>query len=100
MNEKNKTRGDAIDNAVAVLNRIHLADPFILPALIDYRVQCNEVLTADPTVQVSQDGEIWRVGLLGIVNGLFEVGTDGAGFIAAVYDDSGVLTHFIRLEKS
>jgi hypothetical protein len=89
---------DAIDNAIEVLNRIHQSDPSVLPALIDYRVPCNETLADDPTVQVGSHGDVpTAVGLLGIVNGLFGTMPTGSGWIAAAYDDDGTLTHFTRL---
>lgn len=84
------------DEAIAVLNRIHAADPSVLPALIAHRVPCNETVADDPTVQVGKQGDGWEVGLLGIVNGFFGVDERTWGFIAAVYDDDGVLTHFRR----
>lgn len=90
----------AIEEAVAVLNRIHAADPSVLPRLIDHRVECNQTLARDPTVQVGRiDGadDRWEVGLLGIVNGLFGVqGPRNFGYIGAVYDGH-VLTHFTVL---
>lgn len=80
--------------AIDVLNRIHAADPSVLPALIAQRVPCNDAVANDPSVQVMQaeDGTL-SVGLLGIVNGLFGVDAAGSGFIAAEYDE-GHLTGF------
>lgn len=90
-------------DAVKVLNRIHAADPTVLPALIGHRIPCNEALADDPTVQVGplpkdapvRDGREWEVGLLGIVNGLFGTRTRfGPGFIGAVADEDGKLVEF------
>lgn len=89
---------DLIDHAVDVLNRIHNADPTVLPALISYRVQCNEMIADDPTVQVGsikEDKGRWEVGLLGIINGIFGTDETGWGYIAANLED-GVITHFYR----
>ena len=63
---------DPIDRAIEVLNRVHQADPTVLPALIEYRVPCNDAVADDPTVQVrgGYDSPV-TVGLLGIINGLF-----------------------------
>lgn len=91
--------------AVEVLNRIHTADPTVLPTLIDVRVHCNEDLANDPTVQVQlkrgpeKEPRIFEVGFLGILNGIFGARPeDGTGWIAAYYDgdenDLGNLTHF------
>lgn len=92
------TKGiDKINQAIEVLNSVHQADPTVLPLLIDYRVPCNRAVADDPTVQVGVHDGLWTVGLLGIVNGIVGVDTNGRGFIAAHYDDDGVLTHFVRL---
>lgn len=89
------------DEAIEVLNRIHAADDTVLPALIAYRVLCNRALADDPTVQVGRvempdRSDMWEVGLLGIVNGLFGVDEQSWGFIAAEYDDEKQLTGFVR----
>lgn len=95
---------DEVQTAIEVLNRIHAADPSVLPALIAHRVPCNRAVADDPTVQVGKiDGtdDEWEVGLLGIVNGLYGVqGPKGVGFIAAHYDDEHRLTHFTYNELS
>lgn len=89
-----------IEEALEVLNRIHAADPSVMPALIDHRVPCNRALADDPTVQVGRYGppqsDMWEVGLLGVVNGLFGTDDQSWGWIAAHYDDEHRLTGFIR----
>ena len=89
------------DEAIDVLNRIHEADPSVLPALIGYRVPCNQELAKDPTVQVGappgSPGGPYEVGLLGIINGLFGVDEQSWGFIAMVCaKDDGRLIRFER----
>lgn len=89
---------DAVDQAIEVLNRIHAADPTVLPALIEHRVTCNEAVADDPTVQVGlrPDGTA-EVGLLGIINGLFGANERGWGYIGAVWShDGGTLRGFER----
>lgn len=99
MTEPNR---EAVNEAIAVLNRIHAADPTVLPALMSYRVRCNEAVADDPSVQVKvvpadqlgkEDG-YFEVGLLGIINGIFGVDARSVGFIGAYYDDDHNLTHF------
>lgn len=94
-----ETERAAVERAIEVLNRLHAADPTVLPALIAHRVPCNEAAADDPTVQVGHiDDDRTKgceVGLLGIVNGLFGVqGPKAVGFICAHYDDDHELTHF------
>lgn len=100
------------DRAVEVLNRVHEADPTVLPALIAYRVPCNEVVADDPAVVVGvteaerllgRDVHAeargstadtldapprFMVGLLGIVNGI--LGDRPEDQVAAVFDDDDV----------
>lgn len=79
---------------VETLNRIHKADPTVMPALIDIRIHCNEELADDPTVQVDARAGKTSVGILGILNGV--AGDNKEGIIYAVYDDEGKLTHFMQ----
>lgn len=90
---------DPIDTAIEVLNRIHAADPEVLPVLIAQRVKCNEAVAADPTVQVHwhEGYKCWQVGLLGILNGIYGIQEGGGGYIGAHYDDDGILVEFIRM---
>lgn len=92
---------DLIDHTIEVLNRINKADPTVLPALISYRVPCNEAVGDDPTVQVGRVGETWgdwEVGFLGILNGIFGANETGWGYIVANMED-GAITHFHRLAE-
>jgi hypothetical protein len=91
----------SVDHAIEVLNRIHQADPTVMPALIFQRVPCNETLADDKTVQVglirdpdNPDPRKYEVGILGILNGIFGVDDNGYGFIYANFDDQGNLVDF------
>lgn len=76
----------AINEAIEVLNRVHAADPSVLPTLIALRVPCNEAVADDPSVQVgTTEHGGFEVGVLGIINGIFGVNARNAGYIAAVY---------------
>lgn len=86
----------AILEAIAVLNRVHEADPTVMPALIALRVPCNEVVAADPSVQVkaNEDGT-FEVGILGLINGIFGVDARNVGYVAADVDKkTGALLSF------
>lgn len=92
---------DAIAEAILVLNRIHDADKTVLPALINFRVPCNDAVADDPTVQVGPmkipyGDRHCDVGLLGIVNGLFGCDERTIGFICARYDADHNLVGFMR----
>ncbi len=94
----------SLKQAVALLNGIHELDPTVLPALIEYRVPCNQELAEHPTVQVGVKDGGWEVGILGILNGLFGTMKDGHGYITAELLRDGeegetVALHFRRVRQ-
>lgn len=82
---------------IEYLNDVLRLDPRAINELCEHRVLCNEKLahhsTTTTTTQVVADGDSWRVGLLGILNGLVGI-KDGVGYITAVYGDDGSLQRF------
>lgn len=98
------TKEQLADHLIAGLNEIARTDKIALGALIEHRVPCNDELAGHPTVQVHDDGiNPTTVGLLGILNGLVGVIETGPrkdwGFIAAVFEKDGTLSHFRRTDK-
>lgn len=99
---------DAITMAVRVLNEAVKLDRMAIVNLMDHRVLCNEDLAEHPSIQVSckrpgaNGGAIGcKVGMLGIINGLFGVDKQKWGFIAAEMDTEGRVIRFIdrRIES-
>lgn len=86
-------------HAIAVLNRVHHNDPTVLSSLIELRVPCNDAVQNDPTVQVGrgpnddEDGP-YKVGLVGIINGIFGTMPNGWGWIAYHLRDDGSVLGF------
>lgn len=80
---------------VDFLNELVKIDPEAIEGLIKARVSCNEALANHGTVQVSSfrgtPGDPYRVGMLGILNGLagsFDGGPKaGWGLVGAIFDD-------------
>lgn len=74
--------------------------------LVEKRVTCNEKMADHPSIQVvgkymSNTKEyLFQVGLLGILNGIAGVRTNGWGYIAAEYDDDGMIQEFVLLQDS
>lgn len=87
-------------DAISFLNELLGLDPAALESLIDLRVPCNKELGEHPTVQTTLDNSIYKVGLLGILNGLFGTDADGWGHITAVYDDNEKLIKFEETKGS
>lgn len=91
------------DEVIARLNKL-AEDPAVRSAiadLIERRVPVPEEVANHPTIQVADSR---RVGFLGVLNGL--IGATGPhskkpgwGYVAAVYDDNGLLTGFARTES-
>jgi hypothetical protein len=54
--------------AVHALNEMIKKDPKAMTKLFKYRVKCNDNFIGDPTITVTMDD---KVGLLGILNGIF-----------------------------
>lgn len=75
-----------LEELIQFLNEIVALDPVAMRDLVDARVPCNEAISKHPTVQVSARADFYQFGLLGVLNGLFGVASDGYGAIAAVYD--------------
>jgi hypothetical protein len=77
-----------IDEVIDILNELGRLDGVALNNLVEHRIVCNSSLAAHPTVQVIWDKaeEVYRVGFLGFVNGLFGVDDDGYGPIVAGYE--------------
>lgn len=96
-----------VGTAIEVLNRIHHADPTVLPALIEHRVPCNQAVADDPMVQAGSrsvapesNDPPYEVGFLGILNGIFGIDERGWGHIAANYDTTtGRLIEFVVMQS-
>jgi hypothetical protein len=67
--------------------RAFAEDPDAMQSLVEARVQCNQALADDVTIQCGQLGAgKWEVGALGLINGLLGVRSNGCGYVAAVYN--------------
>lgn len=72
-----------VHNVIDLLNELSENDMEMMSCLIDARVECNQKTIDHPTVQVTKED---TVGLLGILNGLFGVGSNGRGPIGCYVD--------------
>lgn len=96
-----------VDDVVTLLNEALGLDREAIDTLVGTRVLCNSALASHPTIQVmgsqmTGGPQPYRVGLLGVLNGLFGIDDKGFGPIAAVFDDppdpsdDKILTRFQR----
>lgn len=78
----------SIEHVIAVLNEALAIDGSAIKALCEMRVPCNKELADHPTIQVmaNKEGIEFKVGFLGILNGLFGISSDGWGAIAADFE--------------
>jgi len=86
----------SVDEVVDFLNELVEIDKDAIARLIATRVSCNESLADHPTVQVMVKDNRFKVGLLGIINGLFGVDEKGFGAIAFEYSDDGDLIRSLK----
>lgn len=96
-----------LDEVIAFLNELLKVDSAAVKALIDARVSCNTKLANHPTVQVMQGShnkEHCKVGLLGLLNGIFGSFDGGPrdkwGCIAVEENrETGEIVRFFKLEN-
>lgn len=82
---------------VDMLNGTYPFDNSVLNALVYNRVPCSEHLANHRTIQVvtKEDGT-FEVGILGILNGLCGVNSEGYGPIVAIKDESGRISFAVK----
>ena len=79
-----------------LLNELLKLDYDCASGLVSYRQQCNESVAAHQSIQVQQyKGDPFpKVGIVGVLNGLFGIREDGMGAFCAEVDDNGELITF------
>jgi hypothetical protein len=79
-----------------LLNEMLFLDPKCTNALLSNRVECNSAVANHPHVQVQQfiDDKVPKVGIMGIINGLFGVRSDGMGGLCFETDKAGSIVRF------
>lgn len=83
--------------AVHSLNRALQVDPQALHELVEHRVPVAPLMASATAVQCEMPEEgIARMGVLGLINGIFGVNKEGRGWIRAVFDASE--TMLLRFE--
>ncbi len=86
----------AVKRALDILNDALERDPEALTQLINARVSCNERMTKHKTVQVGVHGGDYRVGVLGLINGILGYKRGGIGAEGDVDTRSG---QFVRVHR-
>lgn len=84
---------------VTALNELLEVDRAAITLLVRARVPCGQALADHPSVQVLQEGTVTTVGLVGVLNGICGVYTDGnvkgwGPVCAVVNDDDGTVSKF------
>lgn len=88
-----------IDDVIELLNDAFTKDPEAMNDLALSRVTCNEVLADHPTIQVGKFGNEYKVGIIGILNGIFGMADDGFGAIAGDFDISCPNGHDLPVKR-
>jgi hypothetical protein len=66
-----KSQKITLDDIINLLNQMLVIDRQAITELVNNRVVCNEVLADHPTIVVGERDGVCKVGLLGVLNGLF-----------------------------
>ncbi len=83
-----------LEEVIDLLNELLLIDRGAITNLIDQRVKCNSELSNHRTVQttnaqrsfLSERGDDFFIGVLGLINGIFGIDENGIGPITVMYD--------------
>lgn len=117
--EETMNHSQVIEHMLKILNQALEADPAAITAMVNMRVTCNDALAGHPTIQcrvgvrahdviasawadphrpsaLGDEEKTTTVGLLGILNGIAGIRSDGMGYIAAVVEDDGTISSFVR----
>lgn len=65
-----------VEEAADFLNQLAEIDPEAIHHLVESRVPCSRELADHPTVEIAEIGGLTSVGILGILNGMFNDGTN------------------------
>lgn len=79
----------AVKRALLVLNDALNRDPQALTELVNTRISCNEKMTKHPTVQVKVYHDDYKIGILGLINGILGYKRGGIGAEGDVEPRSG-----------
>jgi hypothetical protein len=95
---------DLISRTVQLLNDALILDAEAIKNLINARIPCNKALAGHPTIQVGCHGAGsentgYRVGLLGIINGIFGVDEGNWGYIGAEGNLDQDTKQFLNIER-
>ena len=72
---------DPVTKALGVLNDALERDPEAITQLVNLRVPCRKTLGDHPTVQIALYGDEYRVGILGLLNGMLGDPFPGKGAV-------------------
>jgi hypothetical protein len=80
----------------SLLNEFLELDPKCAQTILSHRVKCNDAVACHSTIQVQQfiDDKFPKVGIIGLINGVFGKRADGRGIICADIDTTGKILNF------
>lgn len=88
----------SVDEVIKLLNELNAIDKLAARNLFESRVYCKKELENHPSIIVVGDGPVPQLGILGVINGLFDPLPNGRGPITAVYSDDE--KEIIRFERT
>ncbi|NKB44220.1 MAG: hypothetical protein GKS03_08055 [Alphaproteobacteria bacterium] len=85
-----------VQKALDILNDALTRDPVAITQLVNARVSCNEKLTKHKTVQTGVYSGDYKVGVLGLINGILGYKLGGIGAESDVDPKTGRLVRVRR----
>jgi len=82
-----------VNDVCSLLNEMLKLDYDCTHAIVSYRQKCNDLIANHETIQVQQykGDEFPKVGIVGILNGMFGIREDGMGAICYEIDNGKIL---------
>ncbi len=81
-------------DVINFLNDLFYRDPDAVVRLLDFSTPCNREMADHPTMPVREGDDCFSVGLLGILNGLFDARSDGQPPICVEFSPKGEMLRF------
>lgn len=84
------------DDVVVLLNELLELDRSAITKLCDTRIECNKNMAIHQSLQVRHEDGLYKVGLIGVLNGIFGRSPKGKGFIIAKYCNGSISHFFVK----
>ena len=85
-----------VERSLLVLNEALKRDPDAMTKLVNARIDCSKDLAGHPSLQVGVYNDSFKVGMLGVLNGILGYVKGGIGAVGDVDPSTG---RFLRIRR-